>query len=90
MNAAAQEHWSDRSDRTDWPWLTVITEDGRSHLVSANEPDNGTFCWYTSWAYSAQAQLDDEGRTWIRGWHEIDSPAMNALKTAYHLYKETP
>lgn len=68
-----------------WPFITVLSLSGYSHLTEAGIVVKGLFSWHLSWGYSESASLDDEGITWIRGWHDRDSLEVNALKTAFAL-----
>ena len=65
-----------------WPYITVVSvSGGYSHVTQVENFDalHGTFRWYVSWGYSELASMADEGFTWIRGWHERESPEVAAL-----------
>ena len=64
-----------------WPYITVVSASGYSHVTQVENFDalHGTFRWYMSWGYSELASMADEGLTWIRGWHERESPEVAAL-----------
>lgn len=70
-----------------WPYITVVSASGYSH-VSRVENFNaldGAFRWYLSWGYAELVSMADEGITWIRGWHERESPEVAALLAANKL-----
>lgn len=71
--------------RAGWPFITAISLSGYSHVTKAGIVVKGCFSWHLSWGYSETASLVDEGITWIPGWHDSDSPEVNALKTAFAL-----
>ena len=64
-----------------WPYITVVSGGGYTHVSQVENFDalHGTFRWYVSWGYSELASMADEGLTWIRGWHERESPEVAAL-----------
>jgi hypothetical protein len=70
-----------------WPYITVVSMGGYSHLTEAQNLHAGsrTFRWYVSWGYSEVASIDDEGITWIRGWHERESAEVEALLAVFKL-----
>jgi hypothetical protein len=86
-------------ERTDWPSITVVSAAGHVHRATAQagwwppavaEPKPGeTFRWYTSAAYSELAHANDEGITWIRGWHDDDSEAVRAMLAARALVQKS-
>lgn len=67
-----------------WPYITVVSETGHAQRATANEPyrQHTVFRWHTSWGYSELADTADEGVTWVRGWHENDAPAVQAMLSA--------
>lgn len=74
-----------------WPYITVLSGGGYAHMTQAENLDalNGTFRWHTSWGYSELALWDDEGVTWIRGWHERAAPAVDSAMAAQQLVGST-
>ena len=75
-----------------WPYITVISAGGYSHVTQAENFDAliGTFRWYMSWGYSELASMANEGLTWIRGWHERESPEVAALLAINKLMQSAP
>jgi len=89
MSAAAQLVLPDPlfARHSGWPYITVISASGYTHVSQAENFDalDGTFRWHLSWGYSELASMADEGITWIRGWHERESPEIEALLAAFKL-----
>lgn len=69
------------AEHAGWPYITVISAGGYSYLSEAANFNalDGAFRWYLSWGYSELASMADEGLTWIRGWHERESPEVAAM-----------
>lgn len=67
-----------------WPYITVLSINGKVHRAEADNPLTHPsvapfFRWFQTWGYDEIAHVADEGITWIRGWHDDDSPEAQAL-----------
>jgi len=75
------------AERAGWPYITVVSVSGYSHVTEAANLAGSTFRWYLSWGYSEFAGLSEEGVVWIRGWHERESDEVRALLAAWKLWR---
>lgn len=65
--------------------LTCILWNGDAiHASTARIPRTGEFWWYSDGPHvvGESVYVHDEGVTWIRGYHELDSDAVSAMKAA--------
>lgn len=71
--------------------ITIITSHNNVlHVNVVAVWKNGSFRATTSWLYEHYATEHDEGVTWIRDWHDENSPEIAALRTASALSKRDP